>query len=73
MSGILILNETEEKIQVDYKKLQKMAFLWNTLEKGWGVKKLQNGQYELIKENNSKRIKMDKFTETHLKTKEILK
>jgi hypothetical protein len=30
---------TDEKIQIDYLTLQKMAFLFNALEDGWQIKK----------------------------------
>ena len=30
---------TDEKIQIDYLTLQKMAFLFNALEDGWQIRK----------------------------------
>lgn len=49
--------KTSEKLSIDYITLQKMAFLYNTLERGWTIKK-----------NNDKYI----FTKKHEGEKEIM-
>ena len=38
---------TDEKIQIDYLTLQKMAFLFNALEDGWQIKKIKKNIYSL--------------------------
>lgn len=62
----------DEKIKVDYKKIQKMAFIYDALENNWTIKKLKNNTYEFTNDTNQK-IKIDKFLKKHMKTKDILK
>lgn len=61
-----------EKINVDYKKIQKMAFIYDALENDWNIRKLKNDTYEFTKEN-SKKIDFNKFLKKHMKTKDIIK
>ena len=44
---------TDEKIQIDYLTLQKMAFLFNALEDGWQIRKSKE------KRRNNRKSKHD--------------
>ena len=72
-SSILTIKDSEhnEEINVDYKKIQKMAFIYDALENGWTIKKITDDKYEFIKEG--KRIELKNFLKKHLSTKEIIK
>lgn len=74
MSILTIKDEDfgDEEINVDYQKIQKMAFIYDALENGWIIKKLKDDTYEFTKDDGSK-MKIDKFLKQHMKTKEILK
>ena len=72
MSSILkIKDETgHEEINVDYKKIQKMAFIYKGLEDGYTIKKINDNKYEFTKEG---KIEFKNFVEKHLNTKNIIK
>jgi len=73
-SAILTITSSsneKEIIDVNYEKIQKMAFIYNALENDWTIKKLKNDSYECTKEDGTKML--GKFLQSHLKTKEILK
>ena len=70
MNDKLIVNN--EEISVNYKKIQKMAFIYQALENGWTIKKIDENKYECTK-NGSSRIENTNFLHNHMKTKEILK
>lgn len=73
MSGILTITDNnleDEKINVNYHKIQKMAFMYDALDNGWTIKKLENDNYEFTKNG---KVKISKFLKNHLKTKDILK
>ena len=74
MSHTLTISDIylDEKIIVDYKKIQKMAFIYDALDNGWTVQKLKNDTYEFTKEN-SKKIDFSKFLKKHMKTNNIIK
>jgi len=43
-------NGTDEK-NINYKDIQKMVFIFNALNDGWSVKKIDNDRFEFIKDN----------------------
>ncbi len=53
---------TDEKIQIDYLTLQKMAFLFNALEDGWQIKKNKEKYIFTKRHENKKEI----FSESYL-------
>ena len=40
-----------EETTIDYNDIQKMVFIYNALNDGWSVKKIDSGKYELTKDN----------------------
>ena len=42
--------DNEETI-LNYNDIQKMVFIYNALNDGWSVKKIDSGKYELTKDN----------------------
>ena len=54
---------TDEKIQIDYLTLQKMAFLFNALEDGWQIRKSKE-KYNFTKKNEGKK---EVFLDSYLK------
>ena len=61
--------KTNEKLSIDYVTLQKMAFLYNTLENGWTIKKNENKYIFTKKHEGEKEIMLDsylrRFVEEH--------
>ena len=39
-----------EETTIDYNDIQKMVFIYNALNDGWSVKKVDLGKYELTKD-----------------------
>jgi hypothetical protein len=52
---------TDEKIQIDYLTLQKMAFLFNALEDGWQIKKNKEKYIFTKRHENKKEIFSDSY------------
>jgi hypothetical protein len=52
---------TDEKIQIDYLTLQKMAFLFNALEDGWQIKKNKEKYIFTKRHENKKEIFSDNY------------
>lgn len=50
---------------INYKDIQKMLFIFNALNDGWTVKKLQDDKFEFIKENE--KIKKEVILEECIK------
>lgn len=44
-------NDNNPERNINYKDIQKMLFIFNALNDGWTVKKLQDDKFEFIKEN----------------------
>lgn len=56
-----------EKMEIDYVTLQKMAFLYNALEKGWTISK-NNDKYIFIKKHEGeKEIMLDSYLRRFIK------
>ena len=36
---------------IDYNDIQKMVFIFNALNDGWSVRKINDNKYELLKDN----------------------
>ena len=49
-SSNLSINNIDEKT-IDYKDIQKMLFIFNALNDGWSVKKIDNYKFEFLKDN----------------------
>ena len=45
--------ESNNERLIDYKDIQKMIFIFNALNDGWTVKKIQRNKYEFTKNNES--------------------
>ena len=52
---------TDEKIQIDYLTLQKMAFLFNALDDGWQIKKNKEKYIFTKRHENKKEIFSDSY------------
>ena len=50
MNSNLITNNIDGR-NIDYKDIQKMIFIFNALNDGWTVKKIDNNKFEFIKNN----------------------
>ena len=55
---ILISDDLSNKI--NNSTLQKMIFLYNSIQNGWTIRKLSNNKYEL-KQNTTKEIRNDNY------------
>jgi hypothetical protein len=62
------MESTNERL-IDYKDIQKMIFIFNALNDGWTVKKIQRDKYEFTKDNESiqKEIILEDFIKKYLK------
>jgi hypothetical protein len=68
--------DLENNLKIDSIKLQKMVFLYNSIEDGWSVKK-RNGSYVFTKNHENKKEVVDdiyllKFMKTNLDISKIL-
>jgi hypothetical protein len=68
--------DLENNLKIDSIKLQKMVFLYNSIEDGWSVKK-RNGSYVFTKNHENKKEVLDdiyllKFMKTNLDISKIL-
>ena len=52
---------TDEKIQIDYLTLQKMAFLFNALDDGWQIKKNKEKYIFTKRHENKKEMFSDSY------------
>ena len=52
---------TDEKIQIDYLTLQKMAFLFNALEDGWQIRKSKEKYIFTKKHEGKKEVFLDSY------------
>jgi len=61
--------ESNNERLIDYKHIQKMIFIFNALNDGWTVKKIQRDKYEFTKNNESiqKEIILEDFIKKYLK------
>jgi hypothetical protein len=50
MDNKQLSNNIDEKY-IDHKDVQKMLFIYNALNDGWTVKKIENDKFELLKDN----------------------
>ena len=65
-----ILIDSPEHLNVDFMKLQKMAFVYNAIESGWSVKKNEDKYIFTKKHEGKKEVYLEsyvrKFIEAHL-------
>jgi|TARA_B100001121_G_C18344935_1_gene459724 hypothetical protein len=59
----LTIDDGENKMKIEFVKLQKMILLFNALEDGWTIKK-KNENYVFIKKHNNER---EIYLESYLK------
>ena len=60
--------DVSEKIQVDNLNLQKMAFIYNALESGWDIKKI-NDKYIFSKNHEGKKeVYLDSYLRQFIET-----
>ena len=45
------LSSNIDEKYIDHKDVQKMLFIYNALNDGWTVKKIENDKFELLKDN----------------------
>ena len=46
-------NRNNDESNINYKDIQKMLFIFNALNDGWTVKKLDSDKFEFIKDNEN--------------------
>ena len=61
--------ESNNERLIDYKDVQKMIFIFNALNDGWTVKKIQTDKYEFTKDNEKiqKEIILEECIKKYLK------
>ena len=42
--------ENNDELNINYDDIQKMVFIYNALNDGWTVKKIDNNKFELLKD-----------------------
>jgi len=59
----------DNEININYTDIQKMIFIFNALNDGWTVKKIENDKFELIKDNENikKEIILDECVKKYIK------
>ena len=55
-------------LEVDFMKLQKMAFIYNALEKGWTVKKIDNQYIFYKKHEGKKEVYLDTYLQNFIES-----
>ena len=60
------INNDLENLEIESVKFQKMAFLFNALDKGWCVKKKKDTYVFVKKHKNKKEILDDKYLTTFM-------
>ncbi len=54
--------------------IKRMIFIFNALEDGWTIKKLENKKYEFIKKNESRQeVNLEDFIRNNLQLNNIIK
>ena len=54
--------------------VKRMIFIFNALEDGWTIKKLENKKYEFIKKNESRQeVNLEDFIRNNLQLNNIIK
>jgi len=59
-SGVIEI-KTNETIQLDYLTIQKMVFLFNSLEEGWTIRKNKKTYIFTKPHNKSKEVMLDTY------------
>ena len=59
----------EQEATIDYNDIQKMVFIYNALNDGWTVKKIDTDKFELIKDKEKikKEIILDECIKKYVK------
>ena len=61
-------NNIDER-HIEYKDIQKMVFIFNALNDGWTVKKIDTNKFEFIKDNEKiqKEIILEEYIKKYIK------
>ena len=61
-------NNIDER-HIEYKDIQKMVFIFNALNDGWTVKKIDTDKFEFIKDNEKiqKEIILEEYIKKYIK------
>ena len=61
-------NNIDER-HIEYKDIQKMVFIFNALNDGWTVKKVDTNKFEFIKDNEKiqKEIILEEYIKKYIK------
>jgi hypothetical protein len=62
------LKDLENELKIDAVTFQKMAFLYNSIEQGWSVKKQNNSYVFSKKHENKKEVLEDSYLLKFMKT-----
>lgn len=59
----------ENETDIDYNDIQKMIFIYNAINDGWTVRKIDNERFELLKDNENikKEIILDECIKKYIK------
>ena len=62
-------NRNNDENNINYKDIQKMLFIFNALNDGWTVKKIDSDKFEFIKDNENikKEIILDECIKKYIK------
>ena len=62
------LSPNNNNISLDHITVQKMVFVFNSLNDGWTVRKIEDNKFEFIKDKGriKKEILLDEFIKTNL-------
>jgi Leucine-rich repeat (LRR) protein len=64
-----------DKDNIDITTVQKMMFIYNALDAGWTVKKLEGQKFEFIKNNNNvtrKEVNLENFVKDNLDISKLI-
>ena len=63
----LTIDDGENKMKIEFVKLQKMILLFNALEDGWTIKKKNENYVFIKKHNNEREIYLESFLKDFMK------
>jgi hypothetical protein len=68
MDNVKINNSFDEK-NIDYNEIQKMIFVFNAIQDGWTVKKIEKDKFEFTKDKDhlKKEIVLEDFLKEYIK------
>lgn len=63
----LTIDDGENKMKIEFVKLQKMILLFNALEDGWTIKKKKENYVFIKKHNNEREIYLESYLKDFMK------